>query len=466
MTRGPGTAGDGTDEASAASEVSETNEAKGANGVHGGGGIGPAGAGGRAPSSPPPPGAPSGRTGWRAATERALYGPGGFYHRPEGPAGHFRTSVHASPLYARAVATLLTRVDAALGHPAELALLDIGAGRGELLTGVLDALITPGQRGAGERSDPGAGDLVARLRPCAVERARRPAGLDPRVAWRDDLPAPGSLTGLLIANEWLDNVPVDVVEVDPDGVPRQVRVAPDGTEELGDPVPPADAAWLADWWPWPRATEAGPGAEPDPGLGAEPVRDDGPGVGPVRDDDSGSRAEPGSRAEVGAPRDAAWARVVRSLHAGLAVAVDYAHTRASRPPYGTLTGFRDGREVRPVPDGSCDLTSHVALDACAAAGARAARAGTPVLHTQRDALRALGLAGRRPPLARASTDPVGYLRALSLAGEAAELTDPAGLGDFRWLCQPVGPVAVADVLPLSLPLPTPPRDGSGPPRAS
>lgn len=482
MTRGPGTAGDGTDEAgtaSGASGVSETNEAKGAEGAegtHGDAGAGPAGAGGRAPSSPPPPGAPSGRTGWRAATERALYGPGGFYHRPEGPAGHFRTSVHASPLYARAVATLLTRVDAALGHPAELALLDIGAGRGELLTGVLDALTTPGQRGAGERSGADAGDLVARLRPCAVERAQRPAGLDPRVEWRDDLPAPGSLTGLLIANEWLDNVPVDVVEVDPDGVPRQVRVAPDGTEELGDPVPPADAAWLADWWPWPRATETGPDsdpdpgwdAEPDPGLDADPVRDDEPGTAPVRDDGSGPRAEPGSRAEVGAPRDAAWARAVRILRAGLAVAVDYAHTRASRPPYGTLTGFRDGREVRPVPDGSCDLTAHVALDACAAAGARAERAGTPVLGTQRDALRALGLAGRRPPLARASTDPAGYLRALSLAGEAAELTDPAGLGDFRWLCQPVGPVAVADVLPLSLPLPLPipPRDGSGPPRAS
>ncbi|MFF5718724.1 SAM-dependent methyltransferase [Streptomyces buecherae] len=469
MTRGPGTAGDGAEAA---------GEASGAHGVGGVGGTGPAGAGGRAPSGPPPPGAPSGRTGWRAATERALYGPGGFYHRPEGPAGHFRTSVHASPLYARAVATLLTRVDAALGHPAELALLDVGAGRGELLTGVLDALTPPGQRGAGERSGAGAGDLVARLRPCAVERAQRPAGLDPRVEWRDDLPAPGSLTGLLIANEWLDNVPVDVVEVAPDGVPRQVRVAPDGTEELGDPLPPADAAWLADWWPWPEEPGHGWDAEPvrntdpDPGLDAEPVRDDGPDPGssaePARDVGSGPRAEPGSRAEVGAPRDAAWARAVRSLHAGLAVAVDYAHTRASRPPYGTLTGFRDGREVRPVPDGSCDLTSHVALDACAAAGARAARAGTPVLHTQRDALRALGVTGRRPPLARASTDPAGYLRALSLAGEAAELTDPAGLGDFRWLCQPVGPVAVADILPLPPPTtpPIPPRDGSGPPRTS
>ncbi len=56
-------------------------------------------------------------TGWRAAAEAALYGPDGFYRRPEGPAGHFRTSVHASPLFADAVARLLCRVDEALGRP-------------------------------------------------------------------------------------------------------------------------------------------------------------------------------------------------------------------------------------------------------------------------------------------------------------------------------------------------------------
>ena len=44
---------------------------------------------------------------WSEATTRALYGLGGFFHRPEGPAGHFRTSVHASPLFAGAVLALL-----------------------------------------------------------------------------------------------------------------------------------------------------------------------------------------------------------------------------------------------------------------------------------------------------------------------------------------------------------------------
>jgi hypothetical protein len=111
--------------------------------------------------------------------------------------------------------------------------------------------------------------------------------------------------------------------------------------------------------------------------------------------------------------------------------VDYAHTAGDRPPFGTLTGFRDGREVRPVPDGSCDITAHVAMDACAAPG-------SAELTGQREALRRLGVGGERPPLAMASSDPAGYVRALARAGEAAELTARGGLGDFTWLMQPVG----------------------------
>ncbi len=114
--------------------------------------------------------------------------------------------------------------------------------------------------------------------------------------------------------------------------------------------------------------------------------------------------------------------------------MDYAHTAGARPPFGTLTGFREGRETTPVPDGTCDITAHVALDACAAA---CPLPGTRLL-SQRDALRALGLTGARPPLALASSQPAAYVRALASAGEAAELTATGGLGDFGWLTQPVG----------------------------
>src|SRR5262249_42219086 len=136
---------------------------------------------------------------------------------------------------------------------------------------------------------------------------------------------------------------------------------------------------------------------------------------------------------------------------GVAVAIDYAHARADRAAgavrCGTLAAYRDGRPVRPVPDGSCDLTAHVALDACATAAAETPGSVTGTLLTsQRAALRALGLHGRRPPATLAGSDPAAYLVALARAGQAAELTDLAGLGGFSWLVQAVG-----------VPLPLPPE---------
>ena len=115
------------------------------------------------------------------------------------------------------------------------------------------------------------------------------------------------------------------------------------------------------------------------------------------------------------------------------LAVDYGHLRDRRPTLGTLTGFRGGRQVEPVPDGSCDVTAHVAMDAVASAAGRPYR-----LMTQRAALQALGIDGARPPLDLARTDPAGYLRALATASAAAELIEPAGLGGHWWLLHTVG----------------------------
>ncbi|HEY9437623.1 MAG TPA: SAM-dependent methyltransferase, partial [Streptomyces sp.] len=172
--------------------------------------------------------------GWREAAGTALYGDGGFYRRPEGPAGHFRTSVHASALFASAVARLLVRTARELGRDA-VDLVDMGAGRGELLAGVLGALEAEG----------GAGLAV---RAYAVEIAGRPPGLDRRIRWVAR--PPEGAVGLLFANEWLDNVPTMVAEMDADGVARQVLVRrADGAERLGAPVTGPDARWLRRWWP-------------------------------------------------------------------------------------------------------------------------------------------------------------------------------------------------------------------------
>jgi len=122
---------------------------------------------------------------WRSAWERALYGPDGFFLR-EAPRDHFRTAA-TSPVFAAAVRRLAGLVDEALGRPDPFDVVDLGAGRAELLQAL------PG--------------VPARWRLTAVERAPDP-GL-PGVRWRRDVPA---VRGLLLAHEWLDAVPLDVVE--------------------------------------------------------------------------------------------------------------------------------------------------------------------------------------------------------------------------------------------------------------
>ena len=292
---------------------------------------------------------------WALAWEQALYGPGGFFLR-ERPGDHFRTSVTASAVFAGAVRELAVRVDEALGRPDPYDVVDLGAGRGELLHALPDV---PG-----------------RWRLSAVERAPDPGG---GLRW---LPTTPPLTGLLLANEWLDDLPLDIVE---DG--RLVLVDQAGTEHPGPPAPAQLMRWCARWWPG---------------------------------------ADTGGRAEVGLARDLAWSAASDRVTRGLAVAVDYGHLSGGRRP--TLTGYRAGRQVPPVPDGSCDLTAHVALDSCA-------QASRSRLLDQRTALRALGVDGAVPAW---RGDAAGYALALQRCSDAAELVDPQGLGGFGWLVREVG----------------------------
>lgn len=305
---------------------------------------------------------------WREAMRQALYDENGFFVRHR-PVSQFRTSVTASPLMAAGIARLIERADAALGRPDPLEVVDVGAGQGELLGGIR-AVIAP--------------EVGRRLRAIGVEvSARKPR---PGIDWRTDIP-PG-IRGVLLATEWLDNVPLDRVVGS-----RYVAVdRATGETCLGGPVDAADAQWRARWWP------------------AEEV-------------------------EIGTARDAAWAGAVDCLAAGVALTVDYGHLRADRPVGSTVAGYRDGRQVRPRFDGRTDITAHVALDSVAAAGWAAADE-VPQLLRQRTALAALGITGQRPPLELAYRDPAAYVTSLATASQAHELTDPNGLGAHWWLLQP------------------------------
>lgn len=250
----------------------------------------------------------------RAAWADALYGEHGRFTVGGRDFSTALTDPVSAPVLCAALARLARRVDECLGHPDPYDVVDLGAGTGSFLSFLA--------------ADP---ETPARWRLTGVELSPRPP-LDARIRWAAALP---DLTGLLLAHEWLDNVPCEVLL---DGL----VLRSDGSS---GPVPGReDERWLERWWP-------------------------------------GWRTGP---AECGRARDEAWAAAVSHVARGAAVAIDYGHTSSERRP--TLTGYRDGRQVPPALDGTGDVTAHVALDAVAAAvGA--------TLHTQRESLRELGLHG-------------------------------------------------------------------------
>lgn len=323
------------------------------------------------PAVPPATTAPP----WRTAWDGALYGPDGFYRRRT-PADHFRTAVHGSDVMATALLRLLRESDLDT-------VVDVGAGRGELLAALHR--------------------LAPDLELLGVEVAPRPTGLPMAIAWSSALPE--SVEGLVVAHEWLDNVPCHVAAVDDNGEVRVVHVDPATGEEslghrlAGPGVPPSMAEWLNRWWPL----------------------------------DTGS---PGARAEVGTARDRAWSEVVGRVTRGIAIAVDYGHQVADRPAHGSLRSYRGGRAVPVLPDGSRDVTAHVAVDSVAVAVH-----GTVI--GQRDALRLLGVDAARPALTLATEDPAAYVEALAGSATAADLTAVGGFGDFYWVVSVHGGVSAS-----------------------
>lgn len=292
----------------------------------------------------------------------------------EEPSSHFTTS--AGPLVAERIAEIVREVDARLGHPAEFTVVDIGCGDGGLLADVR------------ERS----GDLAERARWVGVDvRPFRRAGIESVIS---EAPAPlafAPLRGVVMAHEWLDEIPCDVIERDYDGANRLVLVDERGVETLGPPLDDDDActaygvdaaqahAWLERWWPL---------------------------------------REAGDRAEVGTSRDRAWQWMSGLVDDGAILATDYGHARVERESThrrGTLAAYREGRVVPPVPDGSVNLTAHVAWDSCCAA------VSGSQLTQQRDEFPVVPLPDRP-----GASEIERHFAALMLR-------DPARLGGIGWL---------------------------------
>jgi SAM-dependent MidA family methyltransferase len=309
---------------------------------------------------------------WREAWQNALYGPRGFYRQAQGPAGHFTTATQAGS--GRALAQTLWAWADRYGLDG---IIDVGAGRGELLRHLYACW--PGRPLTGLDVVDRPADL-----PEPVAWVESPGGVDLPAAWRPD-------RALVVAHEWLDVVPCTVAEVAPDGLLREVFVDPaTGTESLGPELAGSDLEWCQRFWPAALAEDR----------------------------------NAGDRVEVGRQRDEAWGALLDRLAPdSVALAVDYGHAVEDRPRTGTLVAYREGRLVDPVPDGSCDLTAHVAVDSL-----RQSRR-----LRQRDAV-----ALTTPPDHQmAADDPASYLAVLADHSAVAALRRPGGFGDFWWVVTPV-----------------------------
>lgn len=312
----------------------------------------------------------------------ALYGPHGFYTSGHGRAGRrrgdFLTSPEVGPLFGAVVARYLDTEWERLERPDPFTFVDAGAGPGTLARSVLAA----------------APRCVAALRYVAVElsapqRSRHPSGIESRADLPDD-----SFTGVIFANELLDNLPFRLAVYDGAWREAYVQPGPDGamTELLSatfDPVPPVLPAHAAH----------------------------------------------GARAPL---HDAARNWIVdarRRLTAGTVVAIDYAVPRtaelAGRPWREWLRTYREharGGHYLADPGGQ-DITTEVCVDQLPEPDAVRSQAQWLQLH----GITELVADGKAYWTAHAAHPDLTAIRMRSRVAEAEALLDPAGLGGFTVL---------------------------------
>ncbi len=355
--------------------------------------------------------------------ELALYSPdAGFYASggAAGRSGDFLTSAEIGPLFGAVLARALDDWWDELGAPDPFVVVEAAAGVGTLAKAVLAASprCAPALRYLlVERSEllRNRQPSVLAIEPAATvlgpvapsdeddgEGALVLPGGGPRVASLSELPA-GPLTGVIFANELLDNLPFALLERTTTGW-SEVRVAES-----------ADA--------------------------------DGPSLIEVLTPASATDAELAERLVPSAPVGARiplqggaveWLRdALRRLSRGRVVLVDYASTTgdlAGRPMHEWLRTYRRGAPGTGPLDrpGSQDITVEVCID-------QLARVQSPAAdRPQSEFLTAHGLesltdAARAEWQAAAAAPDLAALRAKSRIGEAVALADPTGLGAFRVL---------------------------------
>jgi SAM-dependent MidA family methyltransferase len=343
---------------------------------------------------------PGGRISFARFMELALYEPRlGYYRQPADrptDAGDFLTAPEAHPIFGWTIARRIEEMWLELGRPSPFHLLEYGAGSGTLGLAIIEGL---------RRHAAGSGDAV-RYRPeetnahrlADLRRRFAEAGLTDRLADGDESVP---VTGVLIANEFLDALPVHRFVIR-GGRVRELFVAWSGrfVEVEDDPSTPDLERRLAD-----DGLSAGQLAEGQIGeisLGLAPWLDE----------------------------------VAARLDRGYVLVIDYGYPAAElygpRRLAGTLLGYRGHRVVGDPFDspGQTDLTAHVDFTALQTlAERRGFRAAG--LTTQQEFLVAAGLEAELQALqASPHTKIEDYMRARSAI---VRLLDPRHMGSFRVL---------------------------------
>ena len=360
--------------------------------------------------------------------ELALYAPGAGFYASGGAAGRsgdFLTSPEIGPLFGAVLARALDQWWEELGAPDPFVVVEAAAGIGTLAKAVLAASpqCTPALRYLlVERSEHlrNRQPSVIPVEPAATvlgpvapsdeddgEGAQVLPGGGPRVASLSELPS-GPLTGVIFANELLDNLPFVLLERTAQGW-SEVRVA----ESSG-----ADGPLLVEVLTPASATDV----------------------------ETAERLVPSAPAGARIPiqgRAVEWIRdALRRLSRGRVVLIDYASTTddlARRPMDEWLRTYRRGAPGTGALDrpGSQDITVEVCID-------QLSRVQAPVSNRpQLEFLSAHGLealtdAARAAWQSAAAAPDLAALRAKSRVSESAALADPTGLGAFRVLEWTVG----------------------------
>lgn len=293
------------------------------------------------------------------------------YYASHDPFADFTTSPEISQMFGEIVGLWAAIGWQAMGSPGRVALVEAGPGRGTLMADALRAI---------RRAVPA---FAAALQVHFIETSPRlraaQASRVPNAVWHDDLASVPDQPFILLANEFLDALPI-----------RQFVHRGDGWTERFV----ADGSWVEQ--------PANPADVP-----------------------AGRNTSDGGIVELNEASRGFVSAVARRLtrHPGIAWFADYGPARSAAGD--SLQALANQQPIHPLTTvGTADLTAHV--DFADLAGiARGEGAAVQGPETQGAFLTALGLFQRAERLARAAPD-----RAASVLQAARRLADPSEMGDL------------------------------------